>query len=193
MTAAGRCAAPDQEGGGFAAADFPGKAAAPGLGDAPREGMGPPLSVKAGPDRRATAGCQAARHMDTPGPALSAEPPAAPWGRRSGQAPACPARGAARPVTTGPRAPAGAGQAEVNWRSIVRRKQKLHESTIGKCLRFQGIATVLASSLSRVAAGSSARPGPGQGPGGARPAQAGAEGVLDAAGRAPMIEAAGRR
>jgi putative transposase len=92
VTAAGRCAAPGRK---EAASPplIPGKAAAPGLGDAPREGTGPPLSVKAGCDRRATANRQAARRMYTRSPALSAEPPAAPQGRESGQAPACPRPG----------------------------------------------------------------------------------------------------
>jgi hypothetical protein len=90
MSTAGRCAAPGKK---EAASPplTPGKAAAaPGLGDAPREDTGPPLGVKAGCDPRATANRQAAWHMYTRSPALSAEPPAAPGGRKSGQAPACP-------------------------------------------------------------------------------------------------------
>ena len=81
---------PDLEGGGFAAARLRERAAAPGPGDAPREGTGPPLSVKAGCDRGATADRPAAWHMYTRGLALSAEPRAAPWGRKSGQAPGLP-------------------------------------------------------------------------------------------------------
>ena len=100
VSTAGRCAAQGKK-----------KAASPltfrrlprsRLGDAPREGTGPPLSVKAGCDRGTTANRQAARHMDTRSPALSAEPPAAPEGSESGQAQPAPTRGAARPVTTGP-------------------------------------------------------------------------------------------
>ena len=109
MSTAGRCAAPDRK---EAASPplIPGKAAAPGAGDAPLKGTGPPLSVKAGCDRGTTANRETAWHMYTRSPALSAEPPAAPEGSESGQAPACPTRGAARPVTTGPRAPANAGK-----------------------------------------------------------------------------------
>ena len=109
MTVAGRCAAQTQK----EAASPP---LAPGMlprsrpGDAPRKDTGPPLSVKAGCDRGTTANRETAWHMYTRSPALSAEPPAAPEGSESGQAPACPTRGAARPVTTGPRAPANAGK-----------------------------------------------------------------------------------
>ena len=46
--------------------------------------------------------------MYTRSPALSAEPPAAPEGSKSGQAQPAPTRSAARPVTTGPRTPANA-------------------------------------------------------------------------------------
>ena len=94
---------PGPEGGGFAAAHLQERAAALRPGDAPRKGTGPPLSVKAGCDRGTTANRHAAWHMYTRSPALSAEPPAAPEGRKSGQAQPAPARSAARPVTTGPR------------------------------------------------------------------------------------------
>ena len=77
---------PEPEGGGFAAAHLKERAAALWPGDAPREGTGPPLSVKAGCDRGATANRPAAWHMYTRSPALSAEPPAAPRARKSGQA-----------------------------------------------------------------------------------------------------------
>ncbi|HEY6312465.1 MAG TPA: ATP-binding protein [Streptosporangiaceae bacterium] len=70
------------KGGGFAPAHLH-RAAAPGPGDAPRQGRGRPLSVKADCDRRATADRQAAWHRYTPSPALSAEPPAAPGGRKA--------------------------------------------------------------------------------------------------------------
>ena len=108
MTAARPLRGPEPEGGGFAAGRLQERAAALWPGDAPRKDTGPPLSVKAGCDRRATANRQAARHMDTPSPALSAEPPAAPEGSNSGQAQPAPTRAAARPVTTGPRVPADA-------------------------------------------------------------------------------------
>jgi hypothetical protein len=73
-------------------------------GDAPRKDTGPPLSVKAGCDPRVTANREAAWHTDTRSPALSAEPPAAPGGRKSGQAPACPhpGRGASGALCTRP-------------------------------------------------------------------------------------------
>ena len=123
MTAAGRCAAQGKKEAASPPLTFDNEAAAPGPGDAPREGTGPPLSVKAGCDRGTTANRQAAWHMYTRSPALSAEPPAAPEGSESGQAPACPARGAARPVTTGPRAPANAGkQSELAFDSQKERK-----------------------------------------------------------------------
>jgi hypothetical protein len=114
----------EPEGGGFAAAHLTKWAAAPGPGDAPREGTGPPLSVKAGCDRGTTANRPAAWHRYTRSLALSAEPPAAPEGSKGGQARPAPTRGAARPVTTGPRAPANARN-EVNWRSIVRKNGKI--------------------------------------------------------------------
>jgi hypothetical protein len=84
---------PDPEGGGFAAARLKERAAALWPGDAPRQGTGPPLSVKAGCDRGTTANRPAAWHMYTPSPALSAEPPAAPGGSKSGQAQPAPTRG----------------------------------------------------------------------------------------------------
>jgi len=36
---------------------------------------------------------------------------------------------------------------KVNWRSIVRKRAKLHESTIRKCPRFQGIAATVTEPL----------------------------------------------
>jgi hypothetical protein len=93
VTAAGRCAAQGKKEAASPPLTFDNEAAAPGPGDAPREGTGPPLSVKAGCDRGTTANRQAAWHMYTRSPALSAEPPAAPRDRRSGQAQACPRPG----------------------------------------------------------------------------------------------------
>ena len=109
MTAGRPLRGPDREGGGFAAAHLQGRAAALWPGDAPCEGTGPPLSVKAGCDRGATADRPAAWHRYTRSPAWSAEPPAAPSGRRSGQAQACPSRGTARPLTAVALRPADAG------------------------------------------------------------------------------------
>ena len=71
MTAAGRCAAQTQKEAASPPLMSGKKAAAPGLGDAPRKDTGPPLSVKAGCDPRATAGREAAWHTDTPSPALT--------------------------------------------------------------------------------------------------------------------------
>jgi len=74
-----------------------GKAAAPGLGDAPREGTGPPLGVKARCDRWATADRQAAWHMYTPSPALTPSL-RRPQGQEKRAGPGLPqAQGAARP------------------------------------------------------------------------------------------------
>ena len=85
MTAAGRCAAQTQKEAASPPLMSGKKAAAPGLGDAPRKDTGPPLSVKAGCDRRATADREAAWHRYTPSPALSAEPPAAPGPGKAGR------------------------------------------------------------------------------------------------------------
>jgi len=95
VSAAGRCAAPGRKEAASPPLTFT-RLPRPGRGDAPRQGTGPPLSVKAGCDRRTTANRQAAWHLYTPRPALSAEPPAAPRGRKSGQAPACPRPSARR-------------------------------------------------------------------------------------------------
>ena len=92
---------PGPEGGGFAAAHLKERAAALWPGDAPREGTGPPLSVKAGRDRRATANRPAAWHMYTPSPALTLSL-RRPQGQEKRAGAACPTRGAARPVTTRP-------------------------------------------------------------------------------------------
>jgi hypothetical protein len=92
----------EPEGGGFAAAHLTKWAAAPGPGDAPREGTGPPLSVKAGCDRGTTANRPAAWHRYTRNPALSTEPPAAPEGSKGGQA---------RPAPTPERGASGDHQA----------------------------------------------------------------------------------
>jgi len=99
---------PEPQGGGFAAAYLQEWAAALWPGDAPRKDTGPPLSVKAGCDRRTTANRPAAWRTYTLSPALSAEPPAAPRARKSGRPGPAPTRCAARPVTTGPRVPANA-------------------------------------------------------------------------------------
>jgi hypothetical protein len=116
---------PRQEGGGFAAAHIQEGCRARAGGTRRAKGTRPPLSVKAGCDRRTTANREAAWRMYTPSPALSAEPPAAPRGRKSGQAPACPhpARGASDDHRT--RAPADARSIKVNWRSIVRKRTEI--------------------------------------------------------------------
>jgi len=101
-----------------------GRAAALWLGDAPREGTGPPLSVKAGCDRRATADRPAAWHRYTRSPALSAEPPAAPRAGEAGRPRPAPPQGAARPVTAVALRTSGRPGNEVNWRSIIRRGRK---------------------------------------------------------------------
>ena len=117
---------PDPEGGGFAAAHLKEWAAAPGPGDAPRKGTGPPLSVKAGCDRGTTTNRQAARHMDTPSLALSAEPPAAPQSQHERAGAACPHPG--RGASGDHRAPRSSERQgnEVNWRSIVRKITRMH-------------------------------------------------------------------
>ena len=121
MTAAGRCAAPGQDGGGCAAA-LSRKAAALWPGDAPREGTGPPLR------RQACCASPAATALRTgPDPGDHCGPS----GRKYGQAPACPALGAARPVTTGPRAPADAGErSELAFDSHKERKNYTNPLTV---------------------------------------------------------------
>ena len=116
---------PGPEGGGFAAAHLQERAAALGPGDAPREGTGPPLSVKADCDRGTTANRPAAWHMYTRSPALSAEPPAAPEGSKSGQAQPAPHRG--RGASGDHRAPGTSERQrnEVNWRSIATKSGKI--------------------------------------------------------------------
>jgi hypothetical protein len=103
VTAAGRCAAQTRKEAAAPPLTVDKKAAAPGPGDAPRKDTGPPLSVKAGCDRRATANRETAWHTDTPSPALSAEPPAAPRGRKAGR-PSLPhlGRGASGAPCAGP-------------------------------------------------------------------------------------------
>ena len=121
MTAAGRCAAPGRDGGGCAAA-LSRKAAALWPGDAPREGTGPPLR------RQACCASPAATALRTgPDPGDHCGPS----GRKHGQAPACPALGAARPVTTGPRAPADAGErSELAFDSHKERKNYTNPLTV---------------------------------------------------------------
>jgi hypothetical protein len=96
VTAAGRCAAQGKKEAASPPLTFGNEAAALGPGDAPREGTGPPLSVKAGCDRGTTANRQAAWHMYTRSPALSAEPPAAPQGQEKRAGPSLPPPGARR-------------------------------------------------------------------------------------------------
>ena len=136
MTAAGRCAAQGKKEAASPPLTFDNEAAAPGPGDAPREGTGPPLSVKAGCDRGTTANRQAAWHTYTPGPAMSAEPPAAPGARKSGQARACP--DPARGASGDHRAPRASGRPgnEVNGCSIPRRNGGITR------IRYEEVSTV---------------------------------------------------
>ncbi len=119
MTAAGRCAAQTQKEAASPPLTLDKKAAAPGLGDAPRKDTGPPLTVKAGCDPRATAGRAAARHTDTPSPALTLSL-RRPQGqeKRAGSGLPHPGRGASD--ATVPRTSGRQGN-EVNWRSISRK------------------------------------------------------------------------
>ena len=115
---------PGSEGGGFAAAHLTERAAALGPGDAPREGTGPPLSVKAGCDRRATANRPAAWHMYTPSTALtlSLRRPQG-TGKRAGPACPDPRRGASG--ARHHRATSERPENEVNGCSIVRRNGEI--------------------------------------------------------------------
>ena len=108
---------------------FEQKAAARGPGDAPREGTGPPLSVKAGCDRRATADRQAAWHMYTRSPALSAEPLAAPGAGRAGRPSLPPPRARRVRDHRGPAHQRTPGH-EVNWRSILRRRRENYTNPV---------------------------------------------------------------
>ena len=102
------------------------RAAALGPGDAPREDTGPPLSVKAGCARRATADRQAAWHRYTPSPALTLSL-RRPQGQEKRAGPSLPRPGAARPVTAVPRATSGRrGRSELAFDSQ-KRKEKLHK------------------------------------------------------------------
>jgi hypothetical protein len=94
VIAAGRRAAQTQKEAASPPLPF-GKAAAPGLGDAPREDTGPPLSVKAGCDPRATADREAAWHTYTQSPALTLSLRRPPRPGKAGRLrPAPPGRGA---------------------------------------------------------------------------------------------------
>jgi hypothetical protein len=132
VNAAGRCAAPIQKEAASPPRTFDKKAAAPGLGDAPREDTGPPLSVKAGCDRGTTANGQAAWRTYTRSLALSAEPPAAPRGRESGQAPACPrpGRGASGNPTRRTRMTRAPEQVELAFDSRKNRKNYTNPLTV---------------------------------------------------------------
>jgi hypothetical protein len=98
---------PGPEGGGFAADRLTERAAARWPGDAPREDTGPPLSVKAGCDRRATANRRAAWHTDTPGPALTLSL-RRPQGQQKRAGAACPHPGRGASGDRRARAPANA-------------------------------------------------------------------------------------
>ena len=130
---------PGSEGGGFAAAHLTERAAALGPGDAPREGTGPPLSVKAGCDRRATANRPAAWHRHTPSPALTLSL-RRPQGQEKRAGRKGPTLGAARPVTTGSAHQRTSGKpSELAFDS--QKNGRNHKNPLtGKCSRFQGIA-----------------------------------------------------
>ena len=84
-------------------------------GDAPREGTGPPLRPQ---------GCCAPPAAAALRAGLDPGDLCGPSGRKHGQALACPARGAARPVSPCPAHKRTPGT-EVNWRSIVRRGSEI--------------------------------------------------------------------
>ena len=126
---------PEPEGGGFAAAHLQERAAALWPGDAPRKDTGSPLSGKAGRGRRTTANRPAAWHMYTPGPALSAEPPAAPGPGRAGR-PSLPRPAARRVRCPGARVTSERPENEVNGCSIVRRDGKITR------IRYEEVSTV---------------------------------------------------
>jgi hypothetical protein len=111
-------------------------------GDAPREDTGPPLSVKAGCDRGATADCQAAWHMYTRSPALSAEPLAAPWAGKTGRPRPAPPRARRARDHCGPAHQRTPGN-EVNWRSTARRRRENHTNPVTG--RTQGCALTAGS------------------------------------------------
>ena len=102
---------PDPEGGGFAAAHLHHRAAAPGSGDAPRQGTGPPLRPP---------GCCAPLRGGLR-PAWTPETSAAPQAGNTGR-PSLPLPGG-RGASGDHRAPAYQRTPgnEVNWRSIVTR------------------------------------------------------------------------
>jgi len=125
VTAAGRCAAQTQKEAASPPLMSGKKAAAPGLGDAPRKDTGPPLSVKAGCDPRATADREAAWHTDTQSPALTLSL-RRPQGQEKRAGSGLPHPGAARPRPMPPYpAPANVRSTKMNWRSIVRRRTEI--------------------------------------------------------------------
>src|SRR6266851_4762470 len=116
---------PDPEGGGFAAAHLHKKGCRAAAGGRAARGYGaaPPASRLLRPAaRRPAAG-------PDPGDLCG------PSGRKYGQAPACPARGAARPVVTAPAHERTPGN-EVNWRSIVRRRSEITR------IRYEEVSTL---------------------------------------------------
>ncbi len=122
MSAAGRCAAPDGKEAASPPLAFDKKAAALWPGDAPREGTGPPLRRQA---CCASPAATALRAGPDPGDHCG------PSGRKYGQAPACPAQIAARPVTTGPRAPADARErSELAFDSQKKRRNYTNPLTV---------------------------------------------------------------
>ena len=116
------------EGGGFAAAVFPGS---------PRRVRGRSSGLK-GAAHRAGA-------RQPCGLPWTPETSAAPGGRKSGQARACPAARGAQPPRWRAHASTRTPGNRLNWRSILGRSGKLHESAIRKSPHFQGIARALSS------------------------------------------------
>ena len=127
MSAAGRCAARTPKGAASPPLTFD-KAAAPGLGDAPREGTGPPLRPP---------GCCALPAATALRTGLDPGDHCGPSARRYGQVPACPApwRGASGdPHAHGTYD--GRKDTQLNWRSILARSGKITR------IRYEEVSTL---------------------------------------------------
>ena len=127
MSAAGRCAAQTPKGAASPPLTFD-KAAAPGLGDAPHEGTGPPLRPP---------GCCASPAATAQRAGLDPGDHCGPSARRYGQAPACPApwRGASGdPHAHGTYD--GRKDTQLNWRSILARSGKITR------IRYEEVSTL---------------------------------------------------
>ena len=132
VTAAGRCAAQDQDGGGLRRSLFHRRAAALQAGGRAARGYGaaPPASrpaVTAGQPRTVTLPGTRTREAGLE----RWRPLAAPEAGKAGRRQPAPARGAARPVTTGPRAPANARErSELAFDSQKERKNYTNPLTV---------------------------------------------------------------